>query len=221
MKKTFTHLRVFTLSLLIALLAIAAMPSESMAQRTRTEKGKVAVRNGKAGSSSRSSKARTSDRSKTSGSKARNSKARSSKAPGSRSATTNSNQDRNRGKATRESARDRSNVRSNDRSNGRTNVQGSGRNGSNRSNGSRNSDARSSRSSGNGARGVLTGARSAVRVNGARKPSVVIRKRGNNLRYAPRIAFNTRSTWRYRPYSRINVHISWPWIVRYERHWSP
>ena len=221
MKKTFTHLRIFTLSLLIALLATAAMPSESMAQRTRTEKGKVAVRNGKAGSSSRSSKARTSDRSKTSGSKARSSKARSSKATGSRSATTNSNQDRNRGKATRESARDRSNVRSNDRSNGRTNVQGSGRNGSNRSNASRNSDARSSRSSGSGARGVLTGARSAVRVNGARKPSVVIRKRGNNLRYAPRIAFNTRSTWRYRPYSRINVHISWPWVVRYERHWSP
>ncbi|MBT6581627.1 MAG: hypothetical protein HOO17_07325, partial [Bacteroidetes Order II. Incertae sedis bacterium] len=41
MKKTFTHLRVFTLSLLIALLAIAAMPSESMANEPARKKGKL------------------------------------------------------------------------------------------------------------------------------------------------------------------------------------
>ena len=60
-----------------------------------------------------------------------------------------------------------------------------------------------------------------MRVNAARKAPVVIRKRKNTVRYAPRIVLNNRYSRYYRPKSRINVHISWPWVVRYERRWSP
>jgi len=59
---------------------------------------------------------------------------------------------------------------------------------------------------------VIQGNRSTVVNNNVYVPS---------KRYAPRLVTHVSPRRAYRPTTKIAIHIGWPWLVRYERHWSP
>ena len=223
MKMNFTKIRYLAVSLLIAVTTLAVMPQPSMAQRTRTDKGKVAVKRtakqttSKRSGTSRSGKATTQRSGNTRSGNAttqRSGNTRSGNATTQRSGNTRSGNasTQRSGDAVNRNA-DRSRVTSGSRSN--TNSRGTS--------GARSGNSRSvdnSRSVGN-SRSVINGNRSGVRVNQTQRAPIVVRKGKVNVRYAPKVYINANRRYTYRRNSRINVHISWPWVVRLERRWSP
>jgi hypothetical protein len=206
MKHNITNLRFFALALLVALFTFASIPQESMAQRTRTSKGKVTVQRDKKTSKPRSASKAVRSKvkvEKREGSKETGSQSRSSDA--ARSSTGN-----------RSSSSDARNAQAK-RTDRNTNAAGN-RN----SNASRSNDNRTvgNRSNGNVGRGDVVGNRSTLK-NGGKSQVVVNNKRRNSVRFAPRIFVPSKFNRNYRPSTRISIHIAWPWMVRYERRWSP
>jgi hypothetical protein len=233
MKNHSTILRKLSVAILMAVFTLVALPQDSMAQRTRTDKGKVTVNREKAGSAG---KARSAGKATSAGkSDARKSDARKSDArkQDARKADT-------RKADTRSSNAGRSDARNADRSQnasgsrsgagvdrdakqaGSRGTLGSGArsaNGSNGSNTRRASDAVRVGGNGNGNRDVIRGKRSSVVV--PRRIPVRAKNGNRTVRYSPRFVLNVGSRRAYRPNSRISIHVAWPWVLRYERHWSP
>jgi len=257
------ELKHFALSLLIAILTLAAMPRASLAQRGRTSKGKVertqsrakkskATKSGarSSRSSGRKSGARKSTPKK-SGGKLRSasrsgSNARSSgksKASGKSRGVSRNNrsntvsvrsQDRNaRDRSSRASGSRRSPGKSRAtqnrvRNGGSTSGRDVGQAGS-KSRPSRNSRARSSSGRKSGVRGatrasnnqriVIQGRRSRLNL-----PHVAAKYRhhgSRHIRFRPLIRFRLGHSHYGHSYRHINVHIAWPWQLRFHRHWSP
>lgn len=248
-------LKHFALSLLIAILTLAAMPETSFAQRGRTSKGKVERTQSRA----KKSKATKSDArsSRSSGRKSGARKSTSKKSGGKlRSASRSGSDARSSGRSKASgtsrgvSRNNRSNtgtVRSQDRvsrASGNRRGRGKSRATQNRvrdggsaagrdvrqaGSKSRNSDARSSNGGKSGVRGatrasnnrriVLQGRRSRLNL-----PHVAAKYRhhgSRHIRFRPLIHIRLGHNHYRHSYRHINVHIAWPWQLRFHRHWSP
>ncbi|NQV73627.1 hypothetical protein HQ496_10920 [bacterium] len=224
MKKYSTALRKLSVAILMAVFTLVALPHDSMAQRTRTDKGKVTVNRGKAGSAGKArsaGKATSAGKSDARKADARKSDARKSDARKSDARKSNAEQS-----ATRGSNSTRSQNASGSRGGARVDRDakqagsrstGSGARSTNGSSARRATDA--GRVGGKGNQDVIRGNRSSVVV--PRRIPVRAKNGNRTVRYAPRFVLNVGSKRAYRPQSRISIHVSWPWVLRYERHWSP
>lgn len=74
-------------------------------------------------------------------------------------------------------------------------------------------------SSGRSDRIVINGRRARLSLPHVR---ATYRSHGNShVRFRTRIHVPSRRVVYHRPHTRINVHLTWPWTIRYQRHWSP
>ncbi len=205
-----TNLKNIALSFGMALFIFAAIPSDSMAQRARTDKGKVTVERGKAtGAPRTATKGRDSKTKATksgdSGARAGNTRSKVGDS-GARAGDARSN----RGDATKGRTSEVSRGAGSSGARGSTARIGSGSNANKAGSGAQ----------GSSGRGEIRGNRSTLKT-GAQAPIVVGNGRRASVRYAPQIYVPSKFGRNYRPASRISIHIAWPWQVRFERHWSP